>query len=206
MKLIFCVLVLVFTVSSHAALKPGDSMGKFRNSWYFLIEESTYANDPKTENLLDMKGNVLVTVSKGFKKEVTMEGSGKLEDGRVINYAGKVKGQTRFQFVSAPFGMGVGDCELEPLHSIAVDPKTIPLGSLVRIKETVGLVFPDGTVHDGLWRAVDVGSAIQGDRIDLFMGPGRDNGKFLEKSGIDYLDSLSLELVELPAANSCTTK
>jgi 3D (Asp-Asp-Asp) domain-containing protein len=41
------------------------------------------------------------------------------------------------------------------------------------IKETDGLVMPDGRKHDGFWYASDTGGAIKGDRIDLYTGTGK---------------------------------
>ncbi len=63
-------------------------------------------------------------------------------------------------------------CKVEPMRTLAVDPKVVPLGSVVYIKETEGLVMPDGRLHDGLWYASDIGGAIKGQRIDLFTGSG----------------------------------
>ena len=56
-------------------------------------------------------------------------------------------------------------------RSLAVDPKVVPLGSLVWI-EVDG---PDGPIHR-LCAAQDTGSAIKGARADLFFGTGDDAG------------------------------
>ena len=53
---------------------------------------------------------------------------------------------------------------------MAVDKNLIPKGSILYIKETVGLRMPDGRPHDGYWYASDTGGAIKGQRIDLFTG------------------------------------
>ena len=70
---------------------------------------------------------------------------------------------------------GVGNldslgCKVVAMRTAAVDKNLIPKGSVLFIKETVGLKMPDGTAHDGYWYASDVGSAIKGQRIDLFTG------------------------------------
>lgn len=195
------ILVALFSLTGFS-----QDLGKFQNSWYYLPSEDDYSTYPKTTNILDKKGKVIARVSAAFKKALTLEGSGKLSNGSVVNYSGVVNGQIRFNIVKAQFGLGVKNCELEPLHSVAVDPKVIPLGSKIRIKETIGLRFPDGTLHDGIWFAVDVGGAIHGKRIDLFMGAGKENGFFLEKSGIDFLDPVSVELVSKADKSSCVFK
>jgi 3D (Asp-Asp-Asp) domain-containing protein len=70
-------------------------------------------------------------------------------------------------------GVGVLDslgCRVVAMRTAAVDRNLIPKGSILFIKETVGLRMPDGSVHDGYWYASDTGGAIKGQRIDLFTG------------------------------------
>jgi 3D (Asp-Asp-Asp) domain-containing protein len=72
-------------------------------------------------------------------------------------------------------GVGALDalgCKVVAMRTVAVDKNLIPRHSVLFIKETVGLKMPDGSVHDGYWYASDVGSAIKGQRIDLFTGSG----------------------------------
>ena len=70
---------------------------------------------------------------------------------------------------------GVGNldslgCRVVAMRTAAVDKNLIPKGSVLFIKETVGLKMPDGSAHDGYWYASDTGGAIKGQRIDLFTG------------------------------------
>ena len=55
---------------------------------------------------------------------------------------------------------------LHSARAIAVDPNVIPLGSKVRIR------FYDESLSylNGIYRAVDTGGAIKGNRVDLFFG------------------------------------
>ncbi len=55
---------------------------------------------------------------------------------------------------------------LVPRHAAAVDPRTIPLGSVLLVER------PDGTRLIAM--AVDTGGAIVGRRIDLFLGVGEE--------------------------------
>jgi len=177
-------------------------LGKFRNTYYYSAVETDYPSKKLDETILDMEDKLISQVSKSYKKAVVIEGTGKLRDGRVINYAGKVNDMVRFHVTSHAFGHGIGNCALIPFRTIAVDNRKILLGSVVRIDETIGMVLPDGTTHDGLWKAEDVGGAIQGDRIDLFVGEG-DQGEVLRKAGITTLKPLTVRLVTAPAERSC---
>lgn len=68
--------------------------------------------------------------------------------------------------------------------SIAVDPSVIPLGSEVLI------VFDDDrrSKYTGIYKAVDTGGAIKGNRIDIFFG--------------DYGESISEEAIKFGRANA----
>ena len=72
-------------------------------------------------------------------------------------------------------GVGALDslgCRLVAMRTVAVDKTLVPRGSVLFIKETVGMKMPDGSTHDGYWYASDVGGAIKGPRIDLYTGKG----------------------------------
>jgi 3D (Asp-Asp-Asp) domain-containing protein len=72
-------------------------------------------------------------------------------------------------------GVGALDslgCKVVAMRTAAVDRTLIPKGSVLFIKETVGLLMPDGSRHDGYWYASDTGGAIKGQRIDLYTGQG----------------------------------
>lgn len=59
---------------------------------------------------------------------------------------------------------------LHAMQSIAVDPSIIPLGSRVRLQGH----WADGTRLDLTTHAIDIGGAIKGERIDLYIGAGSD--------------------------------
>lgn len=192
-------------VRSSMAADHEPILGRFYNSHYYVASEADYARH-RTDNVIrDMEGRVLAHVSTAFKRAVSVEGSGKLRDGRMINYADKVGGEVRFFVTPNPWGNGAGTCPLVPFRTVAVDPKRIPLGALVRIDETAGMVLPDGSVHDGLWRAEDIGEVIRGDRIDLFVGE-RAHGAALDRHQIFYLRAVTVRLVAPPPEDSCVKK
>jgi 3D (Asp-Asp-Asp) domain-containing protein len=175
---------------------------KLRNTYYYVMLESEFRSFPVDSDILSMDGKVLARVSHQFKKRVDIEGTGRLRDGRVINYKGRVNGQIRYWLSDSNYGYGVGTCKLEPFRSIAVDPSVVPLGSLVYIAETDGMTLPDGKKHDGYWRADDIGSAILKDRVDLFIGDS-DNEGVTQKNGIHNLQALTVMVVKGPEAGSC---
>ncbi|HWA60796.1 MAG TPA: 3D domain-containing protein [Caulobacteraceae bacterium] len=74
-------------------------------------------------------------------------------------------------------GNGIGSrdslgCKVVPMRTAAVDGVIVPRHTLLFIKETVGMLMPDGSRHDGYWYATDVGGGIHAGRIDLFTGAG----------------------------------
>jgi 3D (Asp-Asp-Asp) domain-containing protein len=87
-------------------------------------------------------------------------------------------------------GVGVRDslgCRVQPMRTLAVDPKVLPRHSVVYIPATVGLPLPGGGVHDGIWYASDTGGAIKGKRIDLYAGASAAAMRALSKLNLKTL-------------------
>ena len=78
-------------------------------------------------------------------------------------------------------------CRAVPMRTLAVDPDVVPKGSVVYIKETVGLRMPNGGLHDGLWYASDTGGAIKGQRIDLYTGRGASSARAVKALSLQRL-------------------
>ncbi|MBS1961976.1 MAG: hypothetical protein JST04_07155 [Bdellovibrionales bacterium] len=182
-----------------SALPPVTA--KLRNTNYWTIFESDYSGTA-TAPVRDVNGVTIATVPAQFFTDLLMEGSGKLNSGIVLNYVDHVAGTSRYEVSPNPWGNGVGKCALVPFHTIAVDKRVIPLGSTVYIDETKGMPLPDGTKHDGVWRADDIGSAIQQDRVDLYVGKKSWNTS-LSKYGIDHLEALTVRILALPQSGNC---
>lgn len=201
----FISLLLSLLVSQPGGLavgQVGQDLGTFRNTNYYVVLETDYINDPTDTPILDMKGREIIRVSHRFKAAMDIEGTGKLKDDRVLNYAGRIQGEIRYLFSPHPWGIGVGTCELIPFHSIAVDPEVVPLGATILIAETKGMILPDGSAHDGLWQAEDVGGAIKKDRVDLFIGI-RKNNAVLSQAKIENMSPLHMQIVSLASNPSC---
>ncbi len=196
-------LASVFVRPGWAA--PDEPIGHFRNTHYYVVFEADYPKEVKDSAVLTMEGDVLAMVTAKLFKDLRMEGSAILLDGRVVNWAGRVDGESRYHITRHAWGRGTGNCALNPFHTIAADPAQIPAGAVVKILETVGMKLPDGTIHDGVWRAEDTGSAILHDRIDLFIGK-KGYSSYLRAHGIDHLQPLTITLVNQPLPDSCVFK
>ena len=92
-------------------------------------------------------------------------------------------------------GVGALDslgCRVVPMRTIAVDKNIIPRRTVIFIKETVGVRMPDGKPHDGYWYASDIGSAIKGQRIDLYTGSGAASMKPVQKLNLATLTAVKV--------------
>jgi 3D (Asp-Asp-Asp) domain-containing protein len=87
---------------------------------------------------------------------------------------GRSLNRSRFKVSKGEYGEGAGGFNLVPYRTIAVDPSVIPLGSVIYIPAAKGIsvTLPSGksVTHDGYFFAADVGGAINGIHIDVFVG------------------------------------
>ncbi|MGZ3701071.1 MAG: 3D domain-containing protein [Bdellovibrionota bacterium] len=167
-------------------------IGDLRPTFYWVALE-TNDGQPKDNALLDLSGNVIAKVSAKFLAGIRMEGTGRLLDGRVINFRARVGGDIRWRVCppSAPYGYGLQDYALKPFHSVAVDPNVVPIPSKVYIPAAKGARLPDGTIHDGYFEAVDIGDAIQNQRIDVFTSMG-DQSALFENHGLTNMKATAI--------------
>jgi len=153
--------------------------------------------------LLDPTGNSLgVALSERDWCAAALEGSVQIANGQsllgVYNFAGRgdtdqvnclpyyptlknisATNRVRFKPSNTPYGEGSNGNQLVPYRTIAVDRTLIPIGSVVYIPAArgVSVTLPSGdrAVHDGYFYAGDVGSAIKGNHIDVFLGIAKQN-------------------------------
>lgn len=178
-----------------------QSIGFLRPSFYWIALE-TDDGEKRAKRLLDPDGNLLATVSEKYFKSLSMEGTGRLLDGRVINFKlrltnpdGSKEIRWRICGPDAPFGYGYEDALLREFRSVAVDPTVIPLGSKVYIPAARGVKLPDGSTHDGVFDAVDIGDLIQNKKIDIFTSFG-DQSSVFERSGLETGKNVEIFLVK----------
>ena len=114
-------------------------------------------------------GTVVAETSGRFFACLVMEGSGIIRDGRGVSWASN----NRFDVLPTGCkGITSTGAWVVPFHTLAVNPREMSYGTVYFIPRTLGLVLPDGTVHDGFWFAHDTGSAFQGTpkhRTDMYV-------------------------------------
>jgi 3D (Asp-Asp-Asp) domain-containing protein len=163
----------------------GDYLGEMWNTYYYLASELDYSGSDDT-TLYDETCTPIAEVPHAYSDDVCIEGSGILEDGRVINYAttcscgrtcptGGIICYVELDPQLFPYGMGSMGNALEPLRSWAVDNTLIAAGTVLYAEQWDGVDIPlidglGGFVHDGCFRADDVGGWIQGYHFDFFAG------------------------------------
>jgi 3D (Asp-Asp-Asp) domain-containing protein len=148
----------------------------------------TDATEPPQVTLYEADGcSPIASVSPEFATQLAIQGTGKLNDGRVLNIWGRCKCDRTPCYKVTPNQWGTAGTgrSLQPFRTVAVDPRVVPLGSLLYVPLLEGRTMPGrapwgGFVHDGCVVADDTGGHIDGNRIDLFVGR---KGYFLGLSG-----------------------
>ncbi len=146
--------------------------GRFQLTEYWVADEATDDADERIVRVLDPEGSTVAWACQRFVSSLTMEGTGRTWDGRLLNWASRNHGRACFVEVDTgqyPYGVGVQGYALVPFRSLAVDSRYIPIGHVVELPELRGMPLPDGSRHDGCFVAVDGGGAIRGHHIDLFV-------------------------------------
>ena len=151
--------------SPSYSLRKAQDLGKFKVTFYWLVEEDNYQGK-KTSPLYASDGKLVGRFTPQFIKDFQNESCAMLSDGRIISY---LKGTKRCRIVDMP--IGADGYTLTELKSVAVDPTVIPIGSALFIRDAEDLPVTDSFVHDGVFYAQDVGSTIKGNRIDVYLGP-----------------------------------
>lgn len=164
---------------------PGELVGSMWITYYYLSVETDFTGRAEIP-IHDAKCRLMAFVPYCFARDVCVEGSGRLIEGTIINYASRcdcaipcpLGGRVCYEEVQNPkaiWGLGSRRNPLIPLRSLAVDNHVIPYGANLYIPEWDGIDIPNidgigGFIHDGCFRADDVGGAIRGDHVDFFAG------------------------------------
>ncbi|HEY1555743.1 MAG TPA: 3D domain-containing protein [Kofleriaceae bacterium] len=180
-------------------------LGQFTITFYYVIgEEEVGAKPVANENSGDDKDFAAISddavtlyeadhcapiaqVSPEFATQLAIQGTGKLRDGRVLNIWGRCSCERTpcFRVTRNQWGTAGSGRPLQPFRTVAVDPKIVPLGSLLYVPLLEGRTMPGrapwgGFVHDGCVVADDTGGHIDGNRLDLFVAR---KGYYLGLSG-----------------------
>jgi 3D (Asp-Asp-Asp) domain-containing protein len=178
-------------------------LGKFNFTFYYVVGEDeivakgkAVANENVSTDLVAMAKPVepapdpelvaiyegkscapIADVSREFAAQLSLQGTGKLRDGRVLNWWGPCSCERSpcFQVVKNQWGTAGNGRTLQPFRTVAVDRSLIKLGSLLYVPALEGRTMPGrqpwgGFVHDGCVVADDTGGGIRGQQIDLFVG------------------------------------
>ncbi len=156
----------------------GQARGTFDLTYYWVTAEVDYPGTP-SEPLYDARCTVFATVTPEFARNLRLEGTGRLADGRVLNVAGACGCARSPCFVEVdgghPWGIGVQNRPLAPYRSVAVDRSVVPYGTSLYVAELDGVPVPGdppwgGFIHDGCVIAADTGGSIVGAHLDWFVG------------------------------------
>lgn len=163
-------------------------LGRFKVTYYWVVEEKDYPASREVP-LYDTKGGLIGRFSSRFVRAFKIEAAARLRDGRCLTYlkqAGKAQVSNRF--------MGYGGHVLTELKSVAVDPRVVPLGARIYVPQAEE-VMVNGRPHSGVFYAHDIGSAVRGKHIDIFLGPKK-NAKAFASAGIRSLGSVDVYILE----------
>lgn len=153
-----------------AIARERTKVGRAMLTFYWIVDESSSRYDGKRDSKLrDAKGKVIAVTHRKFRRDLVMEGTGWLRDGRTIRFDRTVGGEHRFRIIKSRYGITARGCPADPYRTVAVDPKFVKLGSKIYVPELKGTILPDGTKHDGIFVANDRG-AFRGAHIDVFVG------------------------------------
>ena len=166
---------------------------KLRATLYMIALESDFPGGLEAA-FRTREGEVLHQTSKAFLAAAALQGTAQLSDGRILMIDGRGKGSARWKVSPHGDADGFSGCKLVPFRSVAVDRRVIPLGSELMIEETRGMKLPDGTVHDGIWYAVDTGGRIKNNRVDLFVGSGKGPLAIPLEHGIGHMKPIQVRL------------
>src|SRR5262249_45940526 len=155
-------------------------LGRFQLTFYWVADERDTPGRPETF-VYDSLCLPVASVSLKFLRQLALEGTGLLTDGRLINFEARClcswEGVACFREVvdERRWGVGVDDRALVPFRSVAVDNEVIATGTRLYVPDLDGLIMPGaapwgGFVHDGCLVADDRGSAIGGQHLDFFVG------------------------------------
>jgi len=178
--LVLVALLLSSSTAARADPEVGTGLGRFLMTFYWVAEERETRGQPNTY-VYDTQCLPVAGISVAYLRQLAMEGTGLLVDGRLLNFAGRCacswSGTACFAEVrdGRRWGVGVDDRPLRPFRSVAVDNALVPTGTRLYIADLDGLVMPGeppagGWTHDGCVVADDRGSAIQGAQLDFFVG------------------------------------
>ncbi len=142
-----------------------------------LDEDKKSCPDSEKVTLHGQGGKALIRVCKknslacGLQGSCSIKQKGKI---RMLNILARINGQNRYFEINreeCKYGYGARTVCLDPFHSVAADLSVYKLGEVIYVPSVIGLILPDGSLHDGYFIIRDKGSGINGrGRFDFYSG------------------------------------
>jgi 3D (Asp-Asp-Asp) domain-containing protein len=162
------------------ARNTGETLPLITPTVYYkpVIDKSKMkCSSNELRDLVDENGKILISLCAKEYDNCLLQGSCfVIEDGktRAFNFTKKKDGANRFaekRESRCPYGYGVKAICLDPFYSVAADPAFHKAGDVIFVPQLVGLMLPDGSLHNGYLIVRDEGGAIIGEnRFDFFTG------------------------------------
>lgn len=154
----------------------GRGAGEYKITYYWIVNESELGGTPSVP-LYTVAGKPIAVVSDEFAQKVSLEGTGVLADGRVVNLHEECSfARYGWCFMEvdlehAPFGYGsVGP--LHPFRTIAVPESDLAAGTVIYVPQFDGMALPSDSggfeFHDGCFVVEDTGYSLDGRHMDVF--------------------------------------
>lgn len=157
-------------------------LGRFQLTYYWITSEESWTERTKKTKrnkwIYTKTCERLTKVNRFYARQLSLEGTGLLIDGRLINVSGPCKCAYSPCFFVVNnrhrWGVGVKYRPLSPFRSVAVDSSIVPIGAILYLSDLDGVRVPGrapwgGFTHDGCVVADDRGGNIVGKQLDLFM-------------------------------------
>ncbi|WP_413574803.1 hypothetical protein ACLVWU_11285 [Bdellovibrio sp. HCB290] len=147
--------------------------------YYFPIfdTEKTTCPDSQKVTLYGQGGKTIIKVCKKISDACGLQGSCSIKKNgkiRLLNILARIKGQNRYFEIDreeCKYGYGVRTVCLDPFHTLAADLTIYKIGEVIYVPSVIGLILPDGSMHDGYFIIRDKGAGIMGrGRFDFYSG------------------------------------
>jgi len=164
-----------FSIGTKTEL--GTYLGEKTVTYYWVVFEQNYEEGKLPVELYGADGEILAVVPGEFAAALTMEGTGVLKDGRILNlYKECEHSVSGWCFIEvspeqAPFGMAAAN-PLRPFRTVASAPGLADRGTVLYIPAFDGMPMPSEADllarHDGCFILDDHGWSLTTENVDLF--------------------------------------
>eukprot|EP00347_Sterkiella_histriomuscorum_P005940 403354680 len=164
------------TIITLAALLAATAVARHGKWTYYWIcyESDESGSGAKDTWLKTCKGKNIAQVTRHYAERVRMEGTGKLNEGSVVNLGDCDCGNgfscfEKFDAKKYPFGIGSNDNPIYPYVSVASNDEKV--GTTIMVEQLKNVVLPGtgGQKHNGCVRVDDQGWSFGSNHLDFFV-------------------------------------